>query len=51
MEKVKIAYLWGTRRQEYGPVTYSLYIFNPWSDVWDADAELMLGLTKKKGRG
>jgi len=48
MRKIDIAYLWGSGRQEYGPVTYTLYIFNPWADVWDVDAEQMLGLTKKR---
>jgi hypothetical protein len=51
LEKVELAYLWGRRRQEYGPVTQTLYVFNPWAKVWDVDANIMLGLTKKKGKG
>lgn len=50
MEKVSIAYLWGSRKQATGPITYSLYIFNPWcNNVWDVDAEIMIGQTKLKG--
>jgi len=48
MEKVSLAYLWGSGRQVTGPITYTLYIFNPWCDVWDADAEIMLGMKKAK---
>lgn len=50
MEKVEVGYLWGGKRQAYGPVTQTLYIFNPWSDVWDVDAKIMLE-QKKKAKG
>lgn len=49
MEKVDLAYLWGNRKQATGPITYTLYIFNPYCQVWDVDANIMVGETKLKG--
>ena len=51
MEKLEIAYLWGQRRQATGPITFTLYIFNPWCEVWDVDADIMLGMEKAKKGG